>query len=63
MGKKLLTAAEVAARFGVTVETVARWRREGRIRAVRLGRRTFRFAETELRTVERRGTRNAESAQ
>jgi transposase len=32
----LLTARDVGARFGVTAETVLRWRRDGRIRGIRL---------------------------
>jgi excisionase family DNA binding protein len=35
---RLLTAREVADRLGFTVETVLRWTRDGRLRAVRLGR-------------------------
>ena len=61
MSEKLYTAAEVAARFGVAVETIARWRRDGILRGVLLGRRVFRYSEAALRAAERKGARRAEA--
>lgn len=41
--ERLLTTRELADRLGVRTETVLRWTREGRIEAVRLSRRAFRY--------------------
>lgn len=43
----LLTPGEVAAAFGVYVQTVARWARSGRLRSVRTlgGQRRFRLSD------------------
>lgn len=38
MEKRLLTTAEVAARFNVTKETVQEWIRTGKMRAIKAGR-------------------------
>jgi excisionase family DNA binding protein len=50
MNSDLLTTRELAARFGVTVETVARWVRERRIPCIRASRRVVRY---DLAAVER----------
>ena len=41
------TAEQVADRFGVAVKTIYRWRREGRIRAIKVGN-YYVFADTEV---------------
>jgi excisionase family DNA binding protein len=41
--ERLLTTRELADRLGVRTETVLRWTREGRIEAVRLSCRAFRY--------------------
>lgn len=49
MTGRLLTAREVAGQFSVTIETVLRWHRSGRLpRAYRLGPGVLRWRETEL---------------
>lgn len=40
---RLLSTRELADRLGVRTETVLRWTREGRIEAVRLSCRAFRY--------------------
>jgi excisionase family DNA binding protein len=45
--KKFWTRAEVAAAFGVTPSAVDKWRREGRIRAVRTPGGRVRFVMTD----------------
>lgn len=47
---RLVTADEIASRFGVTVGTVNRWVRDGAIPYLRPSRRVVRF---DLETVER----------
>jgi excisionase family DNA binding protein len=44
---RLLTAREVAERFGLTVETVLRWTRRGEMPAFKLGT-AVRYRESEL---------------
>jgi len=46
--EKYYTAKEVAEKFSVTMNTVARWRQEDKIRACKLNKRKFLFSETEL---------------
>jgi excisionase family DNA binding protein len=54
-GGRLLTAREVAERFGVSVESVLRWHRRGDLPGVRLSSNVLRFEELELeRWVEAR---------
>lgn len=47
----MLPAAVVAEHYGVSLDTVRRWCRAGRMRAVRIGR-TLRIPESELDRVE-----------
>jgi excisionase family DNA binding protein len=47
---RLLTARLVADRLGVSVETVLRWARRGRLPAVYLSSRAIRFREDDLET-------------
>jgi excisionase family DNA binding protein len=47
-GERLLSPAEVAARFLTRVENVRRWVEEGRLRAVPGGRSGFRIPESAL---------------
>lgn len=53
---KLLTPKELARHFGVTVPTVRRWVREGRVPFIRPSHRTVRFRldEVEAALVDRR---------
>lgn len=46
--EELVTAFEVAKRFGVAVATVRRWVREGRIPYKRVSRQTVRFQIREI---------------
>jgi excisionase family DNA binding protein len=48
MAAKLLTPEQVARRLNVSKQTVWRWIRAGRLRATRLGGRTYRISETDL---------------
>ncbi len=49
MAERLLTARQVAERFGVSVETVLRWHRSGRLPAgFRLATGVLRWSEREL---------------
>jgi excisionase family DNA binding protein len=58
---RLLTARELADRLGVSVETVLRWARRGKLPAVYLSSRAIRFREDEIdawldeRAAPRRG--------
>jgi excisionase family DNA binding protein len=57
--QELATAREIARRYGVTVETVNRWTREGRIPCVRPSRRTVRYALADVEAAvsrARKGT-------
>jgi excisionase family DNA binding protein len=56
-GTRLLTVGEAAAATGVSPATLWRWARRGRVRAVRVGGRTFfALAESPRLVVERRET-------
>lgn len=48
--EKMLTPQEVAQRLRVTPQTVRNWIREGKIKAVRVGR-PWRIPESELRAI------------
>lgn len=50
---RLLTCAEVARRYGVTVATVWRWIRTGKLQAVRVGNRIYRVEPEALVAFER----------
>jgi len=52
---ELVTAEEIAKRFKVTVETVQRWAREGRIPCVRPSRRIVRFRLGDVERAVARG--------
>ena len=54
---RMLTARDVAEFLGVTVETVLRWHRSGRLPGYRVGGRVLRFDPVELELV--RSTRVA----
>jgi excisionase family DNA binding protein len=43
-----ITPRQVATRFSISVPTVYRWVREGKLPAVRLGKRVLRFSEIDL---------------
>lgn len=45
---QFLTTAEVAASFRVSSETVRAWVEDGRIPAIRLGPKTFRFRRADV---------------
>jgi excisionase family DNA binding protein len=47
----LVSAVVVAERFGVTVPTVRRWVREGRIACIRPSRRVMRFRLSDVERV------------
>jgi len=49
----LVTARDLAAYFGVTVETVNRWVRENRVPFIRASRRVVRFRIAEVERVLR----------
>lgn len=51
--EKLLTAQEVAQRYSVTVESVWRWIRDGRLSAVALNKRNYRIRPADLEAFER----------
>lgn len=58
MSERLLTAREVAGRFGFSVDTILRWTREGRLRGYRIsgtknGRLRYREDDLEALLVER----------
>lgn len=54
---RLLTAEEVQALFGLkSIQTIYRWAKDGRIRAVRFGARGIRFCADEIETVLYSGT-------
>ena len=53
MEDRLLTCAEVARRYGVTVATVWRWIRNGELQAVRVGNRIYRVEPEALVAFER----------
>lgn len=56
MTDRLLTAREVAERFGLTVETVLRWTRRGELPAFKLGA-AIRYREADLEAwLERHAT-------
>ena len=62
--EKMLTAQEVAERYNVTVESVWRWIRNGRLQAMRLTKRNYRIRPTDLEAFERgegQGQTNVES--
>jgi excisionase family DNA binding protein len=48
--ERLLTAREVADRLGLSVETVLRWAKRGRLPAIYLSSRAIRFPEDALDT-------------
>lgn len=60
-GKKLATARELAARYGICRRTLTNWVRSGKLHAIKLGRRCLRFdieradAEVARFTVEAAG--------
>jgi excisionase family DNA binding protein len=68
---RLLTACEVAERFGVHAETVLRWTRQGDLPAYRMPSGAIRYGEEELdawlaaratSSPERRGSKVQEAA-
>jgi excisionase family DNA binding protein len=52
----LVTAEGLAARFGVTRETICAWVRRGRIPCLRPSRRVVRFSILEVEAVLRKAT-------
>ena len=50
----LLTVKDVAERFQVSVKTVNRWVKDGKLRMVRLGPRMRRFRLAEITKLEER---------
>jgi len=54
---KLLTAEEVQILLGFkSIQTIYRWARDGRIRAIRFGTRSVRFCSEEIEKVLLSGT-------
>jgi excisionase family DNA binding protein len=53
--ERLLTNDEVAERLKVRPSTIPRWIRQGRLAAVRFGRRTLRVPESEVEKFIARG--------
>jgi excisionase family DNA binding protein len=51
----MLTPQEVAERYSVTVESVWRWIRDGRLPAISLTKRNYRIRPADLEAFERRG--------
>ena len=49
----MFTAQEVAERYNVTVESVWRWIRDGRLPAMRLTQRNYRIRPADLEAFER----------
>lgn len=47
----LYTSSETAEIFGVCPETVKRWHRSGKIRAVKVGETWLRFPESEIKRL------------
>jgi excisionase family DNA binding protein len=56
MSQKLITLKELAAILNCTLSGVRRWRREGRITAVKIGR-LVRVPDTEVDRIAREGLR------
>ncbi len=48
---RLLTGREVAQKCGVSVETIAKWARTGKLNAVRLSSRCIRYERTAVETL------------
>lgn len=48
MDEPYLTAKEVAAHYGVKVQTIWKWIKQGKIPAYKLGSRIYRFKRSEL---------------
>lgn len=48
MEKEILTIKEVAEKMQVSTRTVRRWIKEGKLKASRLGHRTYRVLEEDL---------------
>jgi len=53
--EKMLTAQEVAEYYSVTIESVWRWIRTGRLPAVSLTKRSYRIRQSDLEAFERGG--------
>ena len=62
MAQKLATLSEVATNLNCTLSCVRRWRREGRIKIVKLGR-LVRVPEAELERIAKEGLRPARRAE
>ena len=45
---RLMTGLEVARAFGVSPETIRKWARQGKLRAVRLSARCLRYSSDEI---------------
>jgi excisionase family DNA binding protein len=58
MPQKFMTLSQVAAILNCTLSAVRRWRRENRIRTIKVGR-LVRVAESELDRIGREGLRPA----
>jgi len=56
--EKMYTAQEVAERYNVTVESVWRWIRIGRLPAMRLTKRNYRIRPADLEVFEGGGNQN-----
>jgi excisionase family DNA binding protein len=54
--KLLYSTAEAAEALGVSSRTIARWVKDGRIKAVRAGGRLWRISAEEIRRVTEEGT-------
>ena len=56
--EKMLTPQEVAERYNVSVESVWRWIRVGRLPAMRLTKRNYRIRSADLEAFERGGVQS-----
>jgi len=54
--KLMYSTAEAAEALGVSTRTIARWVKDGRIKAVRAGGRLWRISIEEIRRVAEEGT-------
>lgn len=54
--KLMYSTAEAAEALGISTRTMARWIKDGRIKAVRMGGRIWRISVEEIRRITEEGT-------